>query len=93
MISLLARPRLSVKAKLRLDHKTNQYVLLAPEKGLLLNRTGSTVSQHCTGEYTVGAIIDQLSSDHPSADRALIQSEVMAFLQILLDRGLIKVEL
>jgi pyrroloquinoline quinone biosynthesis protein D len=92
VIPLLSRPRLTTKARLRLDHVTNQYVLLAPEKGLALNRTGSAISQLCTGEHTVEAIIEQLRLSHPSAERSLIESEVLAFLQSLLDRGLIEVQ-
>jgi len=92
VIPLLSKPRLATKAKLRLDHITNQYVLLAPEKGLALNRTGSAISQLCTGAHTVEAIIEELCSSHPSAERALIEAEVLAFLQTLLDRGLIEVK-
>ena len=93
MISLLARPRLASKAKLRLDHVTQQLVLLAPEKGLAMNRTGSAISQLCTGEHTVDAIIETLGETYPATERAKIQSEVLVFLQSLLDRGLIVVEL
>ncbi len=92
MIALLARPKLATKARLRLDHITNQYVLLAPEKGLALNRTGSAISQLCTGEHTVETIIERLRLSHPSAERALIEAEVLTFLQSLLDRGLLEVE-
>lgn len=92
MIPLSSRPKLATKARLRLDHITNQYVLLAPEKGLALNRTGSAISQLCTGEHTVEAIIEQLGLSHPSAERSLIEFEVQAFLQSLLDRGLIEVQ-
>ncbi len=92
MIPLLSRPKLATKAKLRLDRIANKYFLLAPEKGLALNRTGSAISQLCTGTHTVQAIIEELCSSHPSAERALIESEVLAFLQSLLDRGLIEAE-
>ncbi len=92
MIPLLSRPKLATKARLRLDHITNHYILLAPEKGLVLNRTGSAISQLCTGTHTVEAIIEELSSSHPAAERALIESEVLTFLQTLLDRSLIEVE-
>lgn len=90
MISLLARPRIAAKAKLRLDHVTQQTVLLAPEKGLVLNRTGSAIAQLCTGEHTVSAIIEQLSHAHPAAEPSRVEMEVLTFLQNLLDRGLVK---
>lgn len=92
MIPLAARPRLASKAKLRLDHVTRRLVLLVPEKGLVMNRTGSAISELCTGEHTVDAIIEALGAAHPATNRAKIQSEVLSFLQSLLDRGLIVVE-
>lgn len=92
MIPLSSRPKLATKARLRLDHITQKYVILAPEKGLALNATGSAISLLCTGDHTVEAIIEELSSSHPAAERGLVESEVLVFLQSLLDRGLVEVE-
>jgi coenzyme PQQ biosynthesis protein PqqD len=92
MISLLARPKLAEKAKLRLDHKTNQYVLLYPEKGLLLNRTGSAIVLFCTGEHTVETIIERLCQEHEPAARSTVETEVLSFLETLASRGLLRVE-
>jgi pyrroloquinoline quinone biosynthesis protein D len=89
VISLDAIPKLADKAKLRLDRKTNQYVLLYPEKGLVLNRTGSSIVQLCTGEHTVAAIVDRLHQEHDKGDRSVIEAEVLAFLEMLVARGLL----
>ncbi|HEY3592384.1 MAG TPA: pyrroloquinoline quinone biosynthesis peptide chaperone PqqD [Polyangiaceae bacterium] len=92
MIALDAKPQLADKAKLRLDRKTNQYVLLYPEKGLVLNRTGTSIVQLCTGENTVSDIVDRLHGEHQEAERPVVEKEVLAFLETLLGRSLLRLE-
>jgi pyrroloquinoline quinone biosynthesis protein D len=92
VIPLEAKPRLADKVKLRLDKKTNQQVLLYPEKGLVLNRTGSSIAELCTGEHSVDAIVERLVQEHEKGDRAVIEPEVLAFLEALLARGLLRLE-
>ena len=48
-----SRPRLAPKARLRFDRKSSRYMLLYPERGLVLNATAADVVQLCTGEHTV----------------------------------------
>ena len=50
MIAATAKPRLADKARLRLDPKTGETLLLYPEAGLKLNRTGTHVLERCTGK-------------------------------------------
>ncbi|MEO8902352.1 MAG: pyrroloquinoline quinone biosynthesis peptide chaperone PqqD [Polyangiaceae bacterium] len=90
-LSLELRPKLAPKTKLRLDQKTGKYILLYPEKGLLLNPTGAAILKLCTGEQTLFRIIAALTLEFQS-DQAKVQAEVLAFVQTLLDRGLIQVE-
>jgi coenzyme PQQ biosynthesis protein PqqD len=92
MITLEARPRLASKARLRLDKKTGQQVLLYPEKGLLLNPTGSRILALCDGDRSVRAIVDVLVGEHEGADEATISAEVMTFLGRLFDAGLVRTE-
>lgn len=92
MIPLSATPRLADKVKLRLDKKTNQHVLLYPEKGLVLNRTGSAIAKLCTGEHSVEDIVRRLVEEHEKGDRTVIEPEVIAFLDALLARGLLRLE-
>jgi pyrroloquinoline quinone biosynthesis protein D len=87
-----ARPTLSPKARLRVDKKTGQKVLLYPEKGLLLNPTGARILELCDGERTVASIVDVLVSEHEGAQRDTISNEVRAFLQRLLESGLVRSE-
>ena len=43
MISVDMRPRLAGKARLRFDRKGERYMLLYPEKGLVLNDTATAI--------------------------------------------------
>jgi pyrroloquinoline quinone biosynthesis protein D len=86
---LSLRPRLAAKAKLRLDPKTGKHVLLYPEKGLLLNATGTAILQQCNGEQTLSAIVTALAVQFQTEPTRL-EPEVLAFVHELLDRGLLQ---
>ena len=88
MIDAESRPRLASKARLRFDRKASRYMLLYPERGLVLNTTASDVLQLCTGERTVQEIIDELARryGHEVPD---VEREVMSFLAAMADRGLL----
>ena len=88
-LSLELRPKLAPKTKLRLDPKTGKYILLYPEKGLLLNPTGAAILKRCTGEETLASIIAALALEFQS-DAELLKAEVLSFVQGLLDRGLVQ---
>jgi len=89
MISTSARPRLASKAWLRFDRKSTCYMLLYPEKGLVLNETGADILKLCTGEHTVAAIAAQLAEKY-SKDAPEVEHEVVAFLCEMADRGLVQ---
>lgn len=83
------RPKLAPKTKLRLDPKTGKHILLYPEKGLLLNPTGTAILQLCTGEHTLSEIVTQLAAQFQATIEQL-RPEVLAFVKGLLDRGLLQ---
>jgi pyrroloquinoline quinone biosynthesis protein D len=83
------RPRLAAKARLRFDRKSTQYMLLYPERGLVLNATATEIVRLCTGEHTVDAIIETLAAKYPTAPREALEHEVLSFLAIMADRGLV----
>jgi pyrroloquinoline quinone biosynthesis protein D len=87
---LAMRPKLAAKAKLRLDPKTGKYVLLYPEKGLLLNPTGAAILQLCSGERALFEIVKLLGEQFRTLPEQL-QPEVLVFVRTLLDRGLLQV--
>ena len=93
MIEPFTRPRLARKVKMRFDERTGKYVLLMPEKGLVLNRTASAVTSLCTGKHSVVAIIEKVLAEHTDAPREQAEAEVFAFPQSLDDRGLLEVSL
>jgi len=83
------RPQLAKRARLRLDRKTDQYVLLYPEKGLLLNATGAAIAKRCTGALSVAEIVAELGVEYPSQPQGDLEREVFAFLGMLAERGLL----
>jgi coenzyme PQQ biosynthesis protein PqqD len=88
-LDLELKPKLAPKTKLRLDQKTGKYILLYPEKGLVLNPTGAAILNLCDGERTLSAIIASLAEEF-RADADLLRVEVLGFVQGLLDRGLLQ---
>jgi pyrroloquinoline quinone biosynthesis protein D len=88
-LSLELKPKLAPKTKLRIDPRSGKYILLYPEKGLLLNATGAAILKLCTGDQTLSAIILALALEFQS-DAEKVQPEVLTFVQGLLDRGLVQ---
>ena len=89
-ITLDSRPRLAAKARLRWDRRGERYMLLYPERGLVLNATAADVVRLCTGEHTVGAIIEQLVAKYASQPREAIEQEVRLFLTRMTERALLR---
>lgn len=87
-VPLDARPRLAPKARLRADARSGQTLLLYPERGLKLNRTGVEVLELCTGSASVSEIVTTLAARHRQPEDA-VQAEVLAFLDGLAARGLL----
>jgi coenzyme PQQ biosynthesis protein PqqD len=83
------RPRLAGKARLRYDRKSERFMLLYPERGLVLNQTAADVLQLCTGEHTVEAIVDRLVEKYVSQPREEVERQVTDFLKTMTDRGVV----
>ena len=90
-LELSLRLKLAPKTKLRLDQKTGKYLLLYPEKGLLLNPTGAAILKLCTGQHALREIIAQLAAEFQSTPDVL-GPEVLTFVRGLLERGLLQAE-
>ena len=88
MIALDARPRLAPKARLRVDKISGETLLLYPERGLEMNATGAEILGLCTGERSVGEIIEALAKRYGRNDS--LADDVRAFLQRLADRNLLR---
>ncbi len=89
MISVESKLRLAPKARLRFDRKSSRYMLLYPERGLVLNPTAADVLQRCTGERTVHSIVEELARKY-GHEAPAVEKEVMEFLGTMADRGLIQ---
>ncbi len=91
MISRASVPHLAPKARLRFDRVAKGYMLLYPERGLALEETAADILLLCTGENTVGAIVDQLARKY-AAPAAEVEPDVIEFLGEMVDRALVRVE-
>ena len=85
-----SRPTLAAKARLRWDRQTSRYLLLYPERGLVLNPTAADVVQLCTGEHTVSAIVDRLAVKYAPQPREDVEREILTFLAQIAERGLLR---
>jgi pyrroloquinoline quinone biosynthesis protein D len=68
-------PKLARGVRLRLDPITNEPILLFPEGVLPLDDVTYDILRHCTGEASLGSIIESLSEEY-EADRDLLRSDV-----------------
>lgn len=87
-LSPASRLRLARKARLRFDRRSARYMLLYPEKGLVLNPTAAEVLQLCTGEHTLDEIVARLAARH-GGEAPAIEAQVRGFLEAMLDRALV----
>ena len=64
-------------------------MLLYPERGLVLNATAADVVRLCTGELSVGDIVERLAAKYAQQPRADVEREVLGFLTRIAERGLL----
>jgi coenzyme PQQ biosynthesis protein PqqD len=81
-------PSLARGIKLRFDQARSAWVLLAPERVMMLDEIAVEILKRCDGEATVDAIIDDLARTF-EADRTQVAGDVRHFLQDLADKGMI----
>jgi pyrroloquinoline quinone biosynthesis protein D len=84
------KPSLRSGVRLRWDERENQYLLLSPERGLLLNPTAAEIVKLCTGKHTTEEIIIQVQMKFSEKTPSEIADEVTAFLNRMTGRGLLK---
>ena len=86
-----ARPRLASKARLRWDKRESKYLLVYPERGILLNATAGAILAKCDGVRTVDTIVSELAKESaPGSDEATIRTDVTAFLEEMRKRGVLE---
>ncbi|WP_114394093.1 pyrroloquinoline quinone biosynthesis peptide chaperone PqqD [Oleisolibacter albus] len=83
-----SRPALPRHAKLRFDTARDGWVLLGPERVLMLDEIAAAVLRRCDGQATLSAIAGALAEEY-RADPAEVTADVTALLQDLADRGML----
>lgn len=85
-------PRLAKKARLKHDRHANKLMILYPERGLELNDAAAEIAKRCDGTRSIAAIADEIVGEHPGdgALRAVIEADVLAFVTMLRDKGLLE---
>jgi pyrroloquinoline quinone biosynthesis protein D len=84
-----ARPRLPRGVRLTHSEAQGGWVLLAPERVFKADAIAVEIIKRCTGEATLGEIIDDLASTF-SAPRERIAADVTALLRGLADKRLLE---
>jgi pyrroloquinoline quinone biosynthesis protein D len=82
-------PKLASKVRLRFDRHSGQHLLLYPERGMQLDARAAEILQLCDGARSVSAVALELAQRHHH-DCAVIEQDVLAFLQQLSDRCLVE---
>lgn len=84
-------PRLAKKARLKLDRHANKYMIIYPERGLELNHAAAAIAKKCDGARSVAIIANELAVEHEGTPRDAIEHDVIAFVSMLRDKGLLQV--
>lgn len=85
-----ARPRISDRARMKIDRRSGRYVLLYPERGLVLSPTAAEIVERCRGEQTVVEIAAALAVRYAPVSHEIIDTELRSFLEDLRVRGLLE---
>jgi pyrroloquinoline quinone biosynthesis protein D len=83
-----AKPRFRPHVKLSFDRRRERWVVLAPERMLVLDEIALEVLKRCTGDATLEDIIDGLAQSF-DAPRAEIAADVTGLLADLREKGVL----
>jgi pyrroloquinoline quinone biosynthesis protein D len=89
VITIDSHPELPRYVKLRHDTGRERWVLLAPERVFSPDETGLAVLRLCDGRRTVMDIAARLAEEY-DADVEQIAADIIAMLQDLADKGVVK---
>ncbi len=87
-ISSASVPRLPPGVKLQFNRQHDKWIIQAPERVFELDQIALEIIKRCDGETSVAAIVDDLAQAF-SADRAVIETDVIGLLQGLADKGVL----
>ncbi|HUC18703.1 MAG TPA: pyrroloquinoline quinone biosynthesis peptide chaperone PqqD [Acetobacteraceae bacterium] len=83
-----SRPGLSPHTRMKNDAARGGWVLLAPERVLMLDAIAAEILALCDGTAEIGAIADELARRH-AAPREEVLDDIIEMLQGLRDKGLV----
>jgi pyrroloquinoline quinone biosynthesis protein D len=83
------RPRLSSRARLEIDHVSQQRVVLYPEGILLLNETAAAILRLCDGRHTLEELLAELAQRYALRPEQL-RADVYDYLERLQEYNLIE---
>lgn len=81
------RPRLRAKARMRYDTVRQSFVLLLPERAVLLSESAAEILQLCDGSRTAAGVISALQDRYHDAD---VPGDVREFLHQAAHKGWIE---
>ncbi len=82
-------PKLAKKARLRFDRHSGKHMIVYPERGLELNDSAAAIARRCDGTRSIVAIATELATE-ASAERASVEQDVLAFVEMLAQKGLLE---
>lgn len=83
----MARPRLRPNSRIRYDPVRQRFVLLLPERAVLLNETAAEVLQLCDGTRTLSGLIEVLERKYAGAE---LQADVAELVSAAAAKGWIQ---
>lgn len=85
-------PKLKKKVRIRFDEREGKWMLVAPERGLLLNATAKRIVDLCDGTRSEAEIVRLLAEEHTadSHDSRTIARDVSGLLDELRRRVLLE---
>lgn len=89
VISAASKPAMPRHIKMRHDAGRGRWLILAPERVFDPDEIAVEVLKLCDGARTVSDIADQLAKDY-NAPREDIEADIIAMLQDLADKGVVK---
>lgn len=81
------RPRLRTKARMRYDMVRQSFVLLLPERAVLLSQSAAEILELCDGMRTAAGVIQVLHDRYHHAD---VPGDVREFLEQAAHKGWIE---
>jgi len=82
-------PQLRRGVRRQFDATRNAAILMAPERVIMLDDIADAILSECDGTATVGEIVTRLAARFESPESE-IHPDVLAFLEDLIEKGLIK---